>query len=135
MGRPSALNDPETLDKVVTLMAKGVPQSTIAKSLGLNENTIGRWKKRKEFSRALALKHIELVESPLEKVRDRQPLEWLERHPEFRTEWAPPKKVIENTGDKPIIQLFTGELLRRYEIIEVPARVIEDQALIEDGSA
>lgn len=91
--RPSVIHDEKTYKQVIQDMALGIPQSTIARALGVNENTVSRWKKRKDFRRDLALAEMEMSRDPIEKVKSNQPLAWLER--KFRDEWAPPKNQVE----------------------------------------
>jgi len=120
--RPSALHDGQIFEKVVDELALGVPQTLIAKSLGVAENTISGWKKRKEFKKYLALRTIAYVGQPVRAVRHENPLAYLERHPETREAWAPPKIIDQQLT----IQTVTVALPQGYQeqIIDVEQPMI-----------
>jgi hypothetical protein len=99
MARPSPIDDPITREFVITKLASGVSQALIARALGVHENTVGAWKKKKSFLRDLALKTIEIATDPLEQMRKTNPLAFLERHPEFRDDFAPPRQKQHVEGE------------------------------------
>jgi len=92
MARPSIFHDPETVEKIVEYLAMGMPIVTVADAFGVARETLHRWLKRKTFRNVLAAKQLEMAADPVKKVRDTMPLAWLERHPEFRQQFAPPGK-------------------------------------------
>lgn len=94
MARPTALSDPVLYEKVIEQLALGYPQTLIAESLGVHENTLSGWKKRKDFSRDLALKTAEVAAEPILQVKKTNPLAWLERHNKLREAFAPPKQEV-----------------------------------------
>ena len=85
--RPSVIHDKKTYEQVIEDLALGVPQTTIAKSLGVDENTVSRWKNRKDFRRDLALKEIELARAPIEQIKLSNPERWLRK--KFKEDWGP----------------------------------------------
>lgn len=115
--RPSLLHDEKIYEQVVDDLALGVPQAVIAKSLKCNESMVSRWVRKKEIARDVAVKTLENVRDPIQKVRKSMPLAYLERHPATREAWAPPK-IIEN---QLTIQTIQVELPKRlqHEVIDV----------------
>jgi len=88
---PSLLKrKPEVVEKIIDLMALGLPLVPIAKAFGVSARTLHRWKERKDFGKRLAERQLEMIEVPWRKVRDRMPLAYLERHIDFRNDFAPP---------------------------------------------
>ncbi len=98
MARPTLLSDPEIFNKAIESMALGIRQTLIADALGIPVTTVNSWQKRKDFRTKLALKKIELAQPAIQKVKKNTPLAWLERHPDFREDWAPPKQSTKVEG-------------------------------------
>jgi hypothetical protein len=86
--KPSVLHDPDIRSDIIHKLALGLPQIVIAQSLGINPATVSKWLKRKDIVKELAIKNLEMVQSPLEKVRDNNPLVYIERHPTTRQQWG-----------------------------------------------
>lgn len=96
MARPCKIpTDPQVLDKILEYMALGLSCRLIAESIGENENTVKGWKNRKDFSQKLAIKQLEILGAPLKGMADRFPKDFIERHPETRETFAPPKQKNE----------------------------------------
>lgn len=139
MARPTLLSNPEIFDKIVESLALGMRPSLIADSLGIPETTVCGWKLRKDFRRKLALKKIELAQPAIEQVKDKMPLAWLERHPEFREDFAPPKQSTKVEG---VLQVeFVGFAGRKQEKIvqiqqaEISGRPWQNQLSEEESAA
>jgi hypothetical protein len=103
--------DPVILDKILEYMALGLSCRLIAQSLGEVESTVRNWKQRKDFGQLLAAKKLEILGAPLKGMADRFPKDFIERHPETRETFKPPKNENEHIGavtltvvyeDKPI---------------------------------
>ena len=103
MARPSPIDDPKTREFVIENLAQGMPQALIARAFQVDENTVGSWKKRKDFLRDLALKTLELATDPIKAVRKGNPLAYLERHPEFRENWGPKQNL--NVDGKIVLEV------------------------------
>jgi hypothetical protein len=100
MARPCKIpEDPVLLDKILKYLALGLSTRLIAESLGENENTIRGWKRRPDFKQKLAVKHLEILGAPIEAMAERNPKDFIERHPETRETFAPPKQIQEIKGD------------------------------------
>lgn len=99
MARPCKIpEDPKVLDKILENIAFGLSYRLIAESLGLPESTVKGWKNRPDFRLKLAAKKLEILSGPLKGMADRFPKDFVERHPETRETYAPPKAVTENSG-------------------------------------
>jgi hypothetical protein len=118
MTRPSVLHDPEVMDEVIEKLALGMPQVLIAQSLGIAEPTLSNWKKRKDFRKKFALKCMEVASDPVKAIMKHLPLAWLERHPEFRKQFAPPGKDAPQTA-KIIVEIIGSDT--------APIKVIVDE--------
>lgn len=115
MARPCKIpTDPELLDKILEWMAWGHSSRLIADAIGENENTVKGWKNRKDFSRKLAIKKLEILGAPIKATADRFPKDFIERHPETRETFAPPQIRNEISGK------FEGEIRVRYENRDTP---------------
>ena len=109
--RPSVLHDEDIYQKLLEQIALGVPQTLVAKALGVHDSQVSRWLKRRNIAKDLALKMLENVCEPIAKVRRSLPLAYLERHPATREAWAPPKILDQQLT----INTINVELPRRLQ--------------------
>jgi hypothetical protein len=135
MARPSKMpSDPEVYEQMLESLALGVPQVLIAESLEIKENTLSTWKTKKDFRRDLARKKLEVLQPTVSDFRERYPKEYLERHPDTRSTWAPPKLQAEFTG--PALQITVNqvilELTGRYDKPQVEDQAPINVTLIEE---
>ena len=109
--RPSVLHDEDIYQKLLEQIALGVPQTLVAKALGVHDSQVSRWLKRRNIAKDLALRTLENVCEPIAKVRKSLPLAYLERHPATREAWAPPKVLDQQLT----INTINVELPRRLQ--------------------
>ena len=94
MARPLKIpDDPEILAKVIDSLAWGLSCRLIGESIGVSEKTIQGWKARPDFKQKLSVAKIEILSGPLKSMSEKTPKDFIERHPETREDWAPPKAV------------------------------------------
>jgi hypothetical protein len=86
--------NPELVEEVAKKLAMGIPQALISRAYGVPETTINGWKKRKDFRRILGSKTVALGTKQIGKILDSTHYKsaqiWLERHPDFKEQWAMP---------------------------------------------
>ena len=104
MARPCKIPDnPEVLEQILEYMALGLSCRLIGESIGESEKTIQGWKRRDDFKQKLAIKKLEVLGMPLKLMTLKFPKEFIERHPETRDDFAPPKQVQEQQGSLEVI--------------------------------
>ena len=95
MARPSIVtSDPEKAQVIASLIAKGIPQALIARAYNIPDSTLVNWKKRKDFGNMLASEIVSVGASQIDKIINSKHYKsaqiWLERHPDFKEQWAAP---------------------------------------------
>ena len=90
MAKPCKVpQDKKVYDQMIEDMAFNISCRLIGDALGVPERTVRGWKKRKDISRDLAVRQLEVLRMPIKAVYVSSPLTFLQMHPETKEDFAP----------------------------------------------
>ena len=124
-------SDPEKAQVIASLIAKGIPQALIARAYDIPDSTLGNWKKRRDFRNLLASEIVNVGASQIDKIINSKHYKsaqiWLERHPDFKEQWAAPYTQGTDNATN-----LLDSLANLAKAISAPKQVKQIECKIED---